>query len=59
VAISTSIQQKGKRIRALIDSLTKELLSRLHIERSKVRIVDATGIPLIRLVRKKEEVIPR
>ncbi len=51
-----SQQQYNRRVKELkpqIESLTKELLSRLHIERSKVRIVDATGIPLIKLARKK------
>lgn len=45
--------RRVKELRPQIDSFTKELLSRLHIERSKVRVIDATGIPLIRLVRKK------
>jgi hypothetical protein len=45
--------RRVKEIRPEIDSLTKELLNRLYIERSKVRIIDATGIPLIKLVRKK------
>lgn len=51
-----SQQQYNRRIKELrprIESLTKELLSRLHIERSKIRIIDSTGIPLISLARKK------
>lgn len=51
-----SQQQYNRRLRELrteIESLTKELLSRLRIERSKIRIVDTTGIPLINLARKK------
>lgn len=51
-----SQQQYNRRLKELkpqIESLTKELLSRLRIERSKIRIVDTTGIPLISLARKK------
>ncbi|MFQ6084595.1 MAG: IS982 family transposase [Candidatus Aminicenantia bacterium] len=45
--------RRVKQLRSQIETLTKKLLNRLHIERSKTRIVDASGIPLIRLVRKK------
>jgi len=42
-----------KKLKPQIEFLTKELLNRLQIERSKIRLVDATGIPLIKLARKK------
>lgn len=49
--------RRSKSLKPLIKRLTERLLGELKVERSKIRVVDTTGIPVIRLSRAKRRKI--
>lgn len=44
--------QRSKNLKPIIEQLTARLLKRLQVEKTKIRIIDATGVPVVKYYRR-------